>query len=75
MDKAEVKIKFLLLIDISSLGYCSKTDRDLAFEANTTTPFVQSVLKSMQTNKEILISSGEFGREIVYPKVKKTTLW
>ena len=30
MDKAEVKIKFLLLIDISSLGYCSKTDRDLA---------------------------------------------
>ena len=75
MDKAEVKIKFLLLIDISSMGYCGKTDKELAFEANTTTPFVASVLKTMQTNKEILIGSGESGREIIYPKSKKTTLW
>jgi hypothetical protein len=75
MNKAEVKIKFLMLIDISSTGKCSKTDQELAFEANTTVPFVQSVLKSMQSGKEILISTGESGREIVYPKAKKTTLW
>lgn len=68
ISKAEAKIRYLLLIDISSEGSCTKSDQDLALEADTTIPFVQTILKQMNLKREILMGSSETGRRITYPK-------
>lgn len=68
MTLPETRIKYTLLIDISSTGACTKTDQELALAANTTIPFVQVILKQMELQREIHMASTQFGRQIIYPK-------
>jgi hypothetical protein len=68
MTKAETKIRYELLIDIASNGTCFKTDQELASLADTTVPFVQSILKQMENKREIYMASIQNCRQIVYPK-------
>jgi hypothetical protein len=68
MTKAESKVKFLILIDISSLGFSIKTDEELALESNATVPYVQAILKGMVRNREIDMVSYQNERRITYPK-------
>jgi hypothetical protein len=75
MTKAEIKIRYELLIDIASNGACFKTDQELAALADTTVPFVQSILKQMENKREIYMASVQNQRQIIYPKKKTGTLW
>ena len=75
MTKAETKLKFAILIDISSTGICSKSDQELAHEAATTIPFVQVILKQMALSREIHIASTQFGRQITYPPKTRKALF
>lgn len=68
MTKSEIKIKYEILIDIASNGSCFKSDQELASLADTTIPFVQTILKQMELSREIHMASTQFGRQIVYPK-------
>ena len=68
MTKAETKIRYELLIDIASNGTCFKTDQELATLADTTVPFVQSILKQMENKREIYMASIQNCRQIIYPK-------
>jgi hypothetical protein len=68
LSKAEAKIKFLILIDISSDGFCLKTNQDLATLAETTLSYVDIVLSQMVRNREIDMSSYQNERRITYPK-------
>jgi hypothetical protein len=68
MTRSEIKIKFAILVDISSTGMCTKSDQELALEADTTVPFVQVILKQMELSREIHMASTQFGRQIIYPK-------
>jgi hypothetical protein len=75
MTKSETKLKFAILIDISSTGVCSKSDQELAYEADTTVPFVQVILKQMALSREIHMASTQFGRQITYPPKTTKSLW
>ena len=75
MTKPEIKIKFALLVDISSTGMCIKSDQELALEADTTVPFVKVILKQMELSREIHMASTQFGRQITYPSKKVNSLW
>ena len=68
MTRSEIKIKFAILVDISSTGMCTKSDQELALEADTTVPFVQVILKQMELAREIHMASTQFGRQIIYTK-------
>lgn len=75
MTKAETKIKFHILIDISSTGSCTKSDQELAALADTTVPFVQVILKQMELEREIHMASIQNERQIIYPKKSTGKLW
>ena len=75
LTKAEAKLKFLLLIDIYSEGVCTKSDQELATLAETTVPYVQTILKQMVSQREIYMGSSETGRKITYPKKQTGKLW
>jgi hypothetical protein len=75
MTRSEIKIKFAILVDISSTGMCTKSDQELALEADTTVPFVQVILKQMELAREIHMASIQNCRQIIYPKKKTGTLW
>jgi hypothetical protein len=75
MTKSEIKLKFALLVDISSTGVCTKTDQELAHEADTTIPFVQVILRQMELSREIQMASSSGQREIIYPPKKTNSLW
>ena len=75
MTRSEIKIKFALLVDISSTGVCTKSDQELALEADTTVPFVKVILKQMELSREIHMASTQFGRQITYPSKKVNSLW
>ena len=68
MTPAEFKIRYNLLIDISSTGTCIKTDRELAHLCSTTTQYVTIVLQSMIQDREIDMASVEHLRHITYVK-------
>lgn len=68
MTKSEAKIRYELLIDISSQGASFKSDQELAALADTTVPFVQSVLNQMVRSREIYMASIDNQRKIIYPK-------
>jgi hypothetical protein len=68
MTKPEIKIRFAILTDIVSNKVCTKSDQELALEADTTVPFVQVILKQMELAREIHMASTQFGRQIIYPK-------
>ena len=75
MTKAETKIRYELLIDIASNGTCLKSDQELAALADTTVPFVQSILKQMENKREIYMASIQNCRQIIYSKKSTGKLW
>ena len=75
MTKSEIKLKFALLVDISSTGMCIKSDQELALEADTTVPYVQVILRQMELSREIQMASSSGQREIIYPPKKTNSLW
>ena len=75
MTKAETKIRYEILIDIASNGASFKSDQELATLADTTIPFVQSILKQMENKREIYMGSVQNQRQIVYPKKSTGKLW
>ena len=75
MTKSEIKIKFAILTDMSSKGVCTKSDQELALEADTTVPYVQVILRQMELSREINMASTQFGRQITYPSKKVNPLW
>ena len=75
MTKSEIKLKFALLVDISSTGVCIKSDQELALEADTTVPYVQVILRQMELSREIQMASSSGQREISYPPKKTNSLW
>ena len=75
MTKSEIKIKFAILTDMSSNGVCTRSDQELALEADTTVPYVQVILRQMELSREINMASTQFGRQITYPSKKVNSLW
>ena len=75
MTKSEIKIKFAILTDMSANGVCTRTDQELALEADTTVPYVQVILRQMELSREINMASTQFGRQITYPSKKVNSLW
>lgn len=75
MDKTETKLRFTLLIDISSTGSCIKSNLELALELNTTIPYVEVILRQMELKREIHMASSQGGRMITYPKKPTNSLW
>ncbi len=68
MTTAELKIRYNLLIDISSTGCCIASDQELAHRCSTTTQYVSIVLLTMVQAGEIDMASAEGIRTIVYRK-------
>ena len=75
MTRSEIKIKFAILTDMSAKGVCTRTDQELALEADTTIPFVRVILKQMELSREIHMASTQFGRQITYVKKTTNSLW
>lgn len=68
MTKAELKIRYQLLIDISSEGVCTRSDRDLALVTGTTSTYVAIILQAMAVDREIDMVQTQEGRTIIYIK-------
>jgi hypothetical protein len=72
MTSSEFKIRYNLLIDISSTGCCTASDQELAHRCSTTTQYVSIVLLTMVQTGEIDMASAEGIRTIVYRKSFKS---
>jgi hypothetical protein len=68
MSPAEFKIRYHLLIDISSGGSSTRSDQNLATLCSTTPAFVAIVLLAMVQDGEIDMASSEETRHITYRK-------
>lgn len=74
MTPAEFKIRYHLLIDISSTGACLKTNQELALLCSTTSQYVSIVLQSMVQAGEIDMVSSQNQRCITYIKAHKSPI-